>query len=107
MSVISGFVIAVCDVETGERREVDVQCAAGIVDVLAIRRQLGVPGTHRVSILQQRLELVVVGERDLVQYVRGHWVEKVLHNDPKQWALGCHCHSCILPRRLPRPGFQT
>ena len=62
-------------------------------------------GAHRVSILQQRLELVVLGERDdlqdgaklredLVHHVQGHWVEKVFDNDPERWTLPCHCDSC-------------
>jgi len=41
--------------------------SAGTVDVLAIQGQLSMLGAHRASILQQRLELVVLGEHDELQ----------------------------------------
>lgn len=37
-SIISALVIVVFDIETGELGEVNAQCAAGVVDVLAIQR---------------------------------------------------------------------
>lgn len=113
-SVISVLVIVVFDIETDEPGVINAQCAAGIVDVLAIQRLFGMLGAHRV-IPQQCLELVVLGECDDLQdcaelredlvHIQGHWVEEVFHNDPLDQSLACQFWNTWQRRRLPRPGF--